>query len=153
MKSAKHFWLALWLASVLAACGSGDNAKRESELDRADGTASAPKSAPEKTAVPGEQLVSDEDEPGTRVITFPENATAGDLSVRDWGSRDWADWDELGQARGKVTIPAGKEVGLEVAEEALPNLIFVHGLSPNDIQALSFTMVPFGDGQLALLKR
>ena len=63
--------------------------------------------------------------PGPRVIDFPEDRSYGEIVVRDWGSPVEggyrSDWEDLGfrlaaKARGPVSIPAGQEAGLALAE-------------------------------------
>ena len=63
--------------------------------------------------------------PGPRVIHFPEDRSCGEIVVRDWGSPVHggyrSDWEDLGfrlaaEARGPVSVPAGQEAGLALAE-------------------------------------
>ena len=81
--------------------------------------------------------------PGPRVIRFPGDRSYGDIVVRDWGSPVNGgydpDWKELrfqraAEARGPVSIPAGQEAGLALAEGVEG---FGEGLSllrPGDLQ-------------------
>ena len=77
-----------------------------------------------------------------RVISFPEDRSMGKLFVRDAGSdrrHGWYNgWQELGEARGGVPIAVGKEVKLEISEQAAADLSALAKLRADDLQMLSF---------------
>lgn len=87
-----------------------------------------------------------------RVLHFPTDRSLGTLFVQDAHSRGetttsyhWMEdetsnqWDELGPARGDVTIPAGKRVHLRVEREGWKDLSPLASLAPDDLEALSFS--------------
>jgi len=79
-----------------------------------------------------------------RIIHFPQDRSIGELSVRDsdvpTDSLDAVSgWEWLGQARGNVTVPAGKAVRLNVSKQAWEGGRPFEGLKPDDIQMLSFS--------------
>jgi alkyl hydroperoxide reductase subunit AhpC len=74
-----------------------------------------------------------------RVISFPEDRSMGKLFVRDPGADNWyEDWQELGEAIGDVSVDAGKEVKLEISEQAAGDLSTLDKLESDDLQMLSF---------------
>ena len=74
-----------------------------------------------------------------RVISFPEGRSMGKLFVRDAGADSWYDgWQELGEAKGSVSVAAGKEVKLEISEEAAGDLSALDKLETDNLQMLSF---------------
>ena len=83
--------------------------------------------------------------PGARTIVFPEDALLGIIRIRDWGSTDVTAWKKLGNARGTVQIPAGKEVQLSLR---LADLSPFADLNPNDIQELEAGNMKVGDEDL-----
>jgi hypothetical protein len=65
------------------------------------------------------KMIRLEDAAESGIVHFPDDRSMGTLYVRDPGADDWDEnWDKLGEARGDVYIPQGKEVKLEVSEEA-----------------------------------
>ncbi len=72
----------------------------------------------------------------TRIIHFPKDRSLGILRVRDWGTPGWEGWEELGPARGRVTVPAGKELSLKVTKEGARGLSPLAKLRPDDLQGL-----------------
>jgi len=74
-----------------------------------------------------------------REVRFPEDRALGALSTLDWESegryRPEA-WESLGEARGTVRVPAGKELRLSVTEDALADLSPLSTLGPADLQSL-----------------
>lgn len=77
---------------------------------------------------------------GGRIIHFPKDCAVGLVRVCDQGSTDWQAWfkdgSDLGQARGDVTIPAGKKAFLETNEAANADLSFLDQLRPDDLQVV-----------------
>jgi beta-lactamase regulating signal transducer with metallopeptidase domain/Leucine-rich repeat (LRR) protein len=89
---------------------------------------------------------------GGRVVRFPEDRSMGKLYVRDPGAEDWyMDVEELGEARGRVAVPKGKELKLEVSEDAARDLSPLAKLRPGDLQMLGFWFMKTTVGSLAPL--
>lgn len=89
-----------------------------------------------------------------RTLHFPADRFLGVLYVRDVGKyRDdhgWASkgWEELGPARGTVTVPAGKELRLVVHRSAGDDLSPLKVLQPDDLVWLECWQVPVDDDNL-----
>lgn len=90
---------------------------------------------------------------GERTISFPADYSMGVLSVRDWGSTETGGWTILGEARGEVTVPAGKELRLKVPPDYSGNLSPLAALGPYDLQELHLEEVRVGDAGLENLKQ
>jgi beta-lactamase regulating signal transducer with metallopeptidase domain/thiol-disulfide isomerase/thioredoxin/protocatechuate 3,4-dioxygenase beta subunit/Leucine-rich repeat (LRR) protein len=81
------------------------------------------------------------DKPGTRVIRFPKDRSMGIVYVGELRTTDplwWQGWEEVGEAKGDVAVPADKDVRLTVNTNGVENLSFLEALGPDDIQALNF---------------
>lgn len=89
---------------------------------------------------------------GEWTINFPTDVSMGVLSVCDWGSTDTEDWTVLGEARGEVTVPAGKELRLKVSPDYSGNLSPLAALGLSELQALVLDNPRIGDADLAHLK-
>ena len=89
---------------------------------------------------------------GERTITFPADYSMGVLSVRDWGSTYTEDWTVLGEARGQVTVPAGKELQLKVPSDYSGGFSPLTALGPSDLQSLVLDNSKVGDADLAYVK-
>ncbi|MHC4648118.1 MAG: leucine-rich repeat domain-containing protein, partial [Planctomycetota bacterium] len=80
--------------------------------------------------------------PDVRVIHFPKDRSMGLLYVgqlRTTGPLWWQGWEEVGEARGDVTVAGDKDVRLTVNAQGMENLSFLEALGPDDIQALEFS--------------
>ncbi len=90
-------------------------------------------------------------EDSSRVVHFPEDRSLGRLLIQDadtvrqikdfhhWiGKSDWwnPDWEYLGEAKGDVTVPAGKRLALFVSKDAWKDLSPLSELQPNDLYML-----------------
>ena len=74
-----------------------------------------------------------------RIISFPEDRSMGKLFARDSGQDSWYEgWQELGEAKGDVSVAAGKEVKLQISEQAAGDLTALDKLEADDLQMLSF---------------
>jgi len=107
-------------------------------------TASAEKSGPSK-------LTADK----TRIVHFPKDRSLGTLYVRDSdieGRKSWEGWKELGQARGEISVPEGKELRLVVREKTFENLADLSVLGANDIQDLTVNCRNLQDADMVHLK-
>jgi peroxiredoxin len=89
---------------------------------------------------------------GERTISFPNDVSMGKLSVRDLGSTEPGDWTDLGEARGEVTVPAGKELQLKVGAKHSGDLSPLADLGPTDLQELHMEEIQISDAGLAHLK-
>lgn len=83
---------------------------------------------------------------GSRVLHFPSDRCVGKLMIQDDNLQreikdfhywiDGAEWEYLGPAFGKVTIPAGKRVELIVSEDGWKDMSFLSALAPDDLHSL-----------------
>jgi peroxiredoxin len=98
------------------------------------------------------QSAEPNDLPGERTISFPRDYSMGELSVRDWGSTKSGEWTVLGEGRGEVTVPAGKELRLKVSPDYSKDFSPLADLGPSDLQELHMEEVQVGDAGLAHLR-
>jgi hypothetical protein len=89
---------------------------------------------------------------GERTISFPTDFSMGELSVRDWSSTKTGGWTILGEARGKVVVPAGKELRLKVPPDHSGDLSPLSEMGPSDLQSLVLNNTPIADAGLVHLK-
>ena len=78
-----------------------------------------------------------------RLLYFPADRSLGTLYVRDDFARwdypmSWTDWTEFTPARGKVTVPTGQDVRLDVSPEGAKDLSPLASLAPDDVQCVRF---------------
>ncbi|MDQ3814506.1 MAG: hypothetical protein M3347_11215, partial [Armatimonadota bacterium] len=82
-----------------------------------------------------------------REVTFPPKRSLGTLFVRRWGALDptdiswderfnFAHWKKLGEARGRVRVPAEQELALVISEAGRQDRSALAALRPNDLQSL-----------------
>lgn len=83
----------------------------------------------------------------TRTVTFPDKAF-GLLMTRSWGLPIWS-WQELGPAKGTVTVTPNRELLLVVYPEWKDDLSPLAKLDPNDLQSLHLRPATIDDDQLA----
>ena len=84
------------------------------------------------------------------IISFPEDRSMGKLFARDTGQDSWYEgWQELAEAKGDVSVAAGKEVKLEISGQAAGDLSALDKLGPDDLQMLSFGWKQVQVGSLA----
>ncbi len=79
-----------------------------------------------------------------RVLYFPADRSLGQIFIgparRDHDIEQiWDDWQRFAEARGKVEIPGGKDVRLDVSTEGVKDLSPLAALQPGDLQALKLT--------------
>jgi Leucine-rich repeat (LRR) protein len=90
-----------------------------------------------------------------RTVHFPKDQAVGRLMIRDIGSGQHytllLSWELLGQAQGDVTIPAGKELRLEVYRD-VTDISFISKIKPNDLEALSLSRTNIVDKDFVHLK-
>jgi len=89
---------------------------------------------------------------GVRIVHFPKDRSLGTLKLLDknrkrqiatffyWidGHSWWSDWEYLGEAKGDVTVPAGKFLGLEINPDGWRDLSPLSRLRPDDLYELNF---------------
>lgn len=90
---------------------------------------------------------------GHRTISFPHDVSLGVVSIREWGSPGFAGWRTLGEARGSIAIPAGKEALLKLHWSASNSLQSLARLNPNDLQWLDARDTQITDTQTIHLRR
>lgn len=92
---------------------------------------------------------------GSRMVHFPEGRAVGRLMIRDanFGQPFTTVfvWDVLCQAQGDATVPAGKELKLEVYRDET-DISFLAELGPNDLQGLSLRRTALFDEDFVHLK-
>ena len=90
-----------------------------------------------------------------RVVHFPKDRSLGVLYTRDSdvaGRESWQGWEELGQARGEISISPGKELRLAVSDNNYKNFAHLASLGANDIQNLYVSCRHLQDADLIPLK-
>lgn len=90
-----------------------------------------------------------------RIIHFPKDRSLGILYVRGSdieGRESWQGWEELGQARGEISVSHGKELKLVVSYNNYESLAALASLSANDIQDLFIRCRHLQDSDLVHLK-
>lgn len=87
--------------------------------------------------------------PGTRVIQFPKDRSMGVVylgQLRTTDSLWWQGWEEIGEAKGDVAVPADKDVRLTINSNGLENLSFLEALGlaffPRFRQQQKITIAP-----------
>jgi len=83
-----------------------------------------------------------------RQMNFPETESLGNLYVRPVGSPYEGDWEKFGEARGRIVVPAGNEVKLEVTPLAKADLAPLAKLDSDALDALSLARVNLRDEEL-----
>jgi len=85
---------------------------------------------------------------GERILHFPGDRLVGQLQIQEagasrkltywfhWTGIEGPPWEDFGQARGDVRIPAGKQVRLIVNRLSLKDLSWLVRLGPNDLYSL-----------------
>ena len=89
---------------------------------------------------------------GERTISFPNDVSMGKLSMRDRGSTEPGGWTDLGEARGDVTVPAGKELHLIVHPDYSGDFSPLAGLGSSDLQELILNKTKVSDAELVHLE-
>ena len=96
--------------------------------------------------------------PGERTLRFPADASLGTVNIRDWsyatdtqGSQGQF-WERLGEARGAVTIPAGKEAQLRVTAAQSASISALGRLGANALQSLWMNECRLSDADLAHIR-
>ena len=71
-----------------------------------------------------------------RVLEFPEDRSCGSLSTRKWDAHHSSPWNPLGEARGKIAIPEGMNVKIEVGERISKDLAYLDSFTPYALKSL-----------------
>ena len=85
---------------------------------------------------------------GSRTLHFASGQSMGVLCIREWGMPGYGGWQNLAEARGSISIPAGKESMLKLNWGASANLNPLGSLGPNDLQWLDCRDTQVNDEQL-----
>ncbi len=100
--------------------------------------------------------------PGERIVRFPKDRSLGRVGTYDWNAPLWTPQppkgEKLGQARGDVVVPAGKQLVLMFADErrdddAPIDLSPLDELRPTDLQALVIPFARFNTKNVERLTR
>ncbi|MFM1919966.1 MAG: hypothetical protein RLZZ303_1600 [Candidatus Hydrogenedentota bacterium] len=75
--------------------------------------------------------------PPLRVLEFPAGQSLGRVFVRDWTLNLNDEWTLLGEARGTVNVPAGKDAKLEVESDIAGDLSALANLDPYALHTIS----------------
>lgn len=70
----------------------------------------------------------------TRILSFPTDHSVGKLNMSNrggWTSDDT--WQDIGEARGDVTVPRNKKLQLDANRQASSDLSFLDALEPDDL--------------------
>ncbi len=92
---------------------------------------------------------------GSRIVHFPKDRACGRLMIRDIDpnqrSKLLYGWELLGQAQGDVTIPAGKQLRLEVFRDET-DISFISELGSGDLESLSLGQTDIVDEDFVHLR-
>jgi len=91
----------------------------------------------------------------TRIVHFPADRSLGILYTRDSGvegRKSWQGWEELGQARGEISISHGKELRLMISDSNYESISHLASLGANDIQNLYIRCRHLQDSDMVHLK-
>lgn len=78
----------------------------------------------------------------TQIIHFPKDRSMGMLYIGKLRTMDphwWQGWELVGEAKGDMQVPIGKDVRLNVSTEASKDISPLASLGPNDIQVIAFS--------------
>ena len=90
-----------------------------------------------------------------RTVHFPADRSLGILYTRDSGvegRESWQGWEELGQARGEISISQGKELRLMISDNNYQHIAELASLGANDIQNLYIRCRYLQDSDMVHLK-
>ena len=87
---------------------------------------------------------------GERVLPFPEGEVIGQYRIRDWGKSTWKDWEKKGDFLGPITVPAGKEVLLQIRSK--DKVALLRAMPPDAVQGLEIKALPEDSAALDFLK-
>jgi len=96
---------------------------------------------------------------GEQIVHFPADRSLGTLNIQDvntpryidtffyWTTQEDTEWKYLGQAKGDVTVPAGKRLSLSVNKGGWKDLSPLSNIGPDDLFSLSI-YGPFEGGPM-----
>lgn len=87
-----------------------------------------------------------------RPLHFPHEFSMGKLRMRPAGSKLW-EWEDAGEAIGRVFVPKQKELLLIVSAEGAGRLFALGRLAPDDLFAIHLARTPVSDQDLSHLRR
>ncbi len=87
-----------------------------------------------------------------RPLHFPHEFSMGALRMRPAGSKLW-EWEEAGEAIGRVFVPQDKELLLVVSSAGAGRLFGLNRLGPNDLFGMHLARTPVSDQDLGHLRR
>jgi len=91
----------------------------------------------------------------SRIVHFPADRSLGILYTRDSGvegKESWQGWEELGQARGEISISHGRELRLMISDSNYESFSHLASLGAKDIQNLYIRCRCLQDSDLVHLK-
>lgn len=91
--------------------------------------------------------------PPARVLPFPVRYAVGRLALRVAGSRLPDGWRDAGQARGRVRIPAGMDVRLDISPGCRLRPDSLDGLDSDALQGLGLRDCPVSEADLQAISR
>ena len=126
--------------------GAAEQAPDESSTGETTGKAvpETPEPAPEEPVRPIFGTILD------RTLEFPKDVNLGVVYLRKTGALEREPWERAADARGKLGIPPGYDVKLQMQTRKLE---FLEKLGPDDIQVLSLWSVKIDDKKLDPIKR
>ena len=86
-----------------------------------------------------------------RTLHFPADQSIGIVRVTDWGAP--GSWEEVGEARGEVIIPADKWAWLILTKGDAADLSAIADLGSGDLQMLMCLDTPISDRAVDYIKR
>ncbi len=84
---------------------------------------------------------------------FDSANSLGMVWTRPVGTKGHSGWKQLGEAKGKVAVPEGSEVMLQIRPETLPDLSLFNSFKPDDLHTLDLWDTKIADKDLAHLSR
>ncbi len=87
-----------------------------------------------------------------RPVRFPASHSLGALWARDRDPEGYAFWEPLGDARGVVAVPGGKELRLNVTPQASTDLSPLAALQSDDLQYLQLSGTRVNNAGLAHIR-
>jgi hypothetical protein len=96
-----------------------------------------------------------EEERPSRRVRFPTDRSIGMLSMRDRNSSpdNYAFWEPLGEARGVILVPGGKELRLVINPQAATDLSPLSQLRSDDLQYLQLSGTRVSNAGLSHLSK
>lgn len=85
--------------------------------------------------------------PDSRVVSFPDESSLGQLQIRQWGETAWV-WQDYGIAAGDVKVPPAQELYLLVDSVGSKRLAALNTLEPDDLQSIFIGHQPVMDVDL-----